>query len=608
MTARTLTVVFTDIKGFTERTSSSSRAEMLNLLDLHEKLLLPIIIQHGGRVVKTIGDAFLLTFESPTNAVRCGLIMQDTLRHHNEQAQEENKIEIRVAINTGEVSLLPNGDVFGETVNLASRLEGATEAGDVQFTESTYLAMNKSEVPTCEVGEFRFKGIPESIRVYGLMLDDNLDLYKKVVDTYAIDPNVELPEGAFSAGLLLSVEQQDALNQRPNRTGQWVFGAAVLLLICVGGYLTLGHISHRVERGRAATMLEEGRFGDALDLLVELRREYPTDKVVPTMVAEAAKRDVDQLCTEERFGDARQKITNYQAAFPYLDIWSSLERDTRLAEAESAGQGEVLALVSEYPNDSHIKYRAAVANIEANRNASMRLFLDLLESDPTNYVNDPIVFDHLFVMLAKKTDEGLQQVMGHHYFKKIRDKLVDNLYSTDRSPHLRRNAYAILQQQEPQAIDELNFRMAEFLHRAPGDIWERDKTFAALQALIDEGVTDEIKARIPAQIESALVLSDHSVDWLPEAMAIVDALFIDALKDFLLAQLINEDLGDRGYRLNAYAIAKQNGWLTPELENKHFLLNLSDFHGEPRPHVASAIEYFAKGPKTPESKPLLEFI
>ena len=180
MTAKTLTVVFTDIKGFTERTSRSSRAQMVKVLDQHEALLKPIIVHHGGRVVKTIGDAFLLTFESPTNAVLCGLMIQETLHEANARSSERDRIEVRVAINTGEVEVRGT-DVFGETVNIAARIEGITEAGEVYFTHATYLSMNKAEVPTSEVGERRLKGIEEPIRVYRVIRDENLERYQSLI-------------------------------------------------------------------------------------------------------------------------------------------------------------------------------------------------------------------------------------------------------------------------------------------------------------------------------------------------------------------------------------------------------------------------------------------
>ncbi|NIP73058.1 MAG: adenylate/guanylate cyclase domain-containing protein, partial [Gammaproteobacteria bacterium] len=111
MTAQTLTIVFTDIKDFTARTSRSSRAEVVALLQRHEELLRPIVLAHGGTVVKTIGDAFLLTFHSPTNAVLCGLRLQARLRQYNREAPAEEQIHVRIAINTGEVELIGD-DVY----------------------------------------------------------------------------------------------------------------------------------------------------------------------------------------------------------------------------------------------------------------------------------------------------------------------------------------------------------------------------------------------------------------------------------------------------------------------------------------------------------------
>lgn len=243
MIAKTLSVVFTDIKGFTARTSSSSRADMLRILEKHEELLKPIVLQHGGTVVKTIGDAFLLTFESPTNAVLCGVRMQARLRDYNAGVDETEHIEIRVAINTGEVELV-GSDVFGEAVNLASRVEGITDAGEVYFTEATYLVMNKQEVPTSHVGEYRFKGIPEAIKIYRVLQDENLELYRKVLETQMVPDEVpegegSVPEGAFSSGMLLALEQQNAMLAR-RRWDPLIMAALVVLLLGLLGGATLG--------------------------------------------------------------------------------------------------------------------------------------------------------------------------------------------------------------------------------------------------------------------------------------------------------------------------------------------------------------------------------
>ncbi len=165
MKSANLAIVFTDIQGFTERTSRQTREENQRLLATHDALLRPIFAGFGGRIVKSIGDAFLVTFESPTQAVLAGVAIQDRLWMHNRGIEEAEQLHVRVAVNVGEVRV-ESGDVFGEPVNIAARVEAITEPGEVYFTEAVHLSMNKAEVPAEEVGHFELKGIPGRIRVF----------------------------------------------------------------------------------------------------------------------------------------------------------------------------------------------------------------------------------------------------------------------------------------------------------------------------------------------------------------------------------------------------------------------------------------------------------
>ena len=180
--SKNLAIMFTDLKGFTERTSRISRTMMRTLLRVHEELVLPIIERFGGYLVKNIGDAFLVTFESPTNAVLCGLVIQDTFKDYNRHiSNADDSLEIRIAINSGEVEI-KDGDVYGEAVNIAARIESITEVNEVYFTESVYLAMNKHEVPSSEVGLRRLKGIPEEIKVYKVLQDEACSIYQAALN------------------------------------------------------------------------------------------------------------------------------------------------------------------------------------------------------------------------------------------------------------------------------------------------------------------------------------------------------------------------------------------------------------------------------------------
>lgn len=169
METRNLAIMLTDIKGFTSKTASFSRARTQELLTRHRELVLPVMEKFRGRLVKTIGDAFLVVFNSPTDAVICGMQVQDTLKAYNADKDPQDKIEIRIAINAGEVAVHDDGDIYGDPVNITSRLESIAEAGEVFFTEAVYLAMNKTEVPSSEIGYRQFKGIPEKIKVFRVL-------------------------------------------------------------------------------------------------------------------------------------------------------------------------------------------------------------------------------------------------------------------------------------------------------------------------------------------------------------------------------------------------------------------------------------------------------
>ena len=165
MKTENLAIVFVDIAGFTPRTSAQTRKENLNLLRRFDGLVRPLVRAYNGKVIKTIGDAFLLTFRSPTDAVLCSMAIQDRIAEADADIDPADRFAIRAAINVGEVRI-EGGDVFGEAVNIAARIEGKAGAGEVYFSESVFLSMTKSEVPSEEVGYTELKGIPEKIRLF----------------------------------------------------------------------------------------------------------------------------------------------------------------------------------------------------------------------------------------------------------------------------------------------------------------------------------------------------------------------------------------------------------------------------------------------------------
>ena len=169
--SETLTVMFIDIAGYTKTTMQLSREEFTKLHDTFDDISLPLFEKYNGKVVKKIGDAFLITFKSPTNAVLCGVELQKEFDKHNKNAKRP--IKIRVAIHTGEV-IVRKDDVYGEAVNTASRIENIAHAGHIVFSEAVFSAMNKREIPYIHLGLKHLKGMKYPIRLFKVKTQKDL--------------------------------------------------------------------------------------------------------------------------------------------------------------------------------------------------------------------------------------------------------------------------------------------------------------------------------------------------------------------------------------------------------------------------------------------------
>lgn len=168
METKSLAVAFIDLAGYTGKTSRIPREKLLELLDTYDNLIGPIFPEFGGKVVKKIGDSFMVVFDSPTNAVLCGIQIQNTLFKHNKMVDKSKRLRVKIAIDLGEVHIR-KGDVFGDAVNIASRLEKIVRIDDIYFTDTVYFAMNKAEIPSIFVGQKKFKGVPRIIRIFKVL-------------------------------------------------------------------------------------------------------------------------------------------------------------------------------------------------------------------------------------------------------------------------------------------------------------------------------------------------------------------------------------------------------------------------------------------------------
>lgn len=160
-----LSIMFTDVKGFTAFSSKASLSEVMSMLKQHDEILKPVFEKYGGEALKKIGDAFLVVFENHDNALLAGMEIQRKLVEYNNTVPQERKLAIRITINTGSVIRTEN-DVMGDAVNLASRLEGITDAFEIMISEFTLEKIDKSIFELTSNGAHEFKGISRPIETY----------------------------------------------------------------------------------------------------------------------------------------------------------------------------------------------------------------------------------------------------------------------------------------------------------------------------------------------------------------------------------------------------------------------------------------------------------
>ncbi len=306
MPSKTLTIMFTDIKGFTARTSGSSREGMQQLLTEHDRLLAPAFRHLGGNVVKTIGDAFLVWFDSPTNAVLCGLLIQEVLRQHNESVPEAERIHVRVAVNLGEVELI-DGDVLGEPVNIAARLEGIAEAGEVWFTESVYLAMNRKEVPSTSIGERTFKGIPYPVRVYRVIIDPNSEHVRRLRESVTVT----------KSGVSISGLRTGELSPRR----KFKVAAAIVGLLAAAAGLLFGFATmmERLAVANAKKLAARGEASSALDIMDDALRHAPMSQTLRAEAILIAKGHAASLARKGNPGEAHDWLAREITKRSYLE-------------------------------------------------------------------------------------------------------------------------------------------------------------------------------------------------------------------------------------------------------------------------------------------------
>jgi TolB-like protein len=171
-TRRLAAILAADVAGYSRLMGADEEGTLERLKALRRELVDPKIAEHHGRIVKTTGDGLLVEFASVVDAVRCAVEVQRAMPVRDAGAAADNRIELRIGINLGDI-ILDDGDIFGDGVNIAARLEALAEPGGICLGGSAHEQVrDKLDLAFEDMGEQQVKNIARPVRVYRVRLGE----------------------------------------------------------------------------------------------------------------------------------------------------------------------------------------------------------------------------------------------------------------------------------------------------------------------------------------------------------------------------------------------------------------------------------------------------
>jgi TolB-like protein/class 3 adenylate cyclase len=168
-TRKLAAILVADVVGYSRLAGADEDRTLARLRGLRSDLIDPAIAAHHGRIVKRTGDGIIIEFRSVVDAVRCAVEVQTGMVERNAGLPPERRIEFRIGIHLGDVVEESDGDLMGDGVNVAARLEGIAKPGAICLSEDAYRQVKgRLDLAVADLGPTQLKNIAEPIRVYSL--------------------------------------------------------------------------------------------------------------------------------------------------------------------------------------------------------------------------------------------------------------------------------------------------------------------------------------------------------------------------------------------------------------------------------------------------------
>jgi adenylate cyclase len=168
-TRKLAAILAADVVGFSRLAGADEDRTLARLRALRSDLIDPTIAVHKGRVVKRTGDGAIIEFRSVVDAVRCAIEVQNAMAERNSGVPEDQRIEFRIGVHLGDVVEEDDGDLMGDGVNIAARLEGVAKPGAICLSEDAYRQVkSRLDMNVSDLGPTALKNIAEPLRVYSV--------------------------------------------------------------------------------------------------------------------------------------------------------------------------------------------------------------------------------------------------------------------------------------------------------------------------------------------------------------------------------------------------------------------------------------------------------
>jgi len=184
---RLAAILAADIAGYSAL-MGADEAGTVRILKAHQAVVLPMIAEHGGRIIDTAGDGILAEFASVVIAVECAVAVQKTMAERNTSVEPDRRMQFRIGINLGDV-IYDDARVYGDGVNIAARLESIAEPGGISISDKVHQEI-RGRIQLCvqDLGLQQLKNISEPVRVY------RIEPHHPATATTQVRPTLALPE------------------------------------------------------------------------------------------------------------------------------------------------------------------------------------------------------------------------------------------------------------------------------------------------------------------------------------------------------------------------------------------------------------------------------